>query len=277
MDDLGEPDLAAAISVLKTFDLVVPMWALETIPFALGLPDHVHGPVYRVHTTASRASTAVVSAELRDALGRHNKLDAQLYAHASQRYRTRVHQAALPVAVCAAAPDVGDACAAGDGPARGPTALELCPAADFADALFSLSPLLPLAVARGGGLVHQQARYARKFGSAVCPAARAAAGWPPSNRTGRLLLNMAEGTSGTRMVDCVLAKRGMRTAHFPEAATPLVPKRATAARCTRAARGAGAESCTGQYDQYQYASDTPVAQVAHCSCRRTPLRRWRRC
>ena len=267
VDDLGEPDLAAAISVLKTFDLVLPMWALETIPFALGLPDHVNGPVYRVHNTVSTASTAVVSAELRDALGRHNKLDAQLYAHASQRYRTRVHQAALqlwpsapPLPTSATPPPPA---AAADGPARGPTALELCPAADFADALFSLSPLLPLAVARGGGLGALTARYARKFGSAVCPAARAAAGWPPSNRTGRLLLNMAEGTSGTRMVDCVLTKRGMRTAHFPEVATPLVPKRATAAGqlhpCTR---GAGAESCTGQYDQYQYVSDTPVAQVA---------------
>ena len=81
------------------------------------------------------------------------------------------------------------------------------------------------------------------------------------------------------MVDCVLTKRGMRTAHFPEVATPLVPPRATAAGqlhpCTR---GAWRDrELHREYDQYQYVSDVQWRRWRSCSCRRTRRRRRRRC
>ena len=85
--------------------------------------------------------------------------------------------------------------------ARASTALELCPAADFAENLVALSPLLPGAVARAGGVKRLTERYARKFGEGVCPVASAATGWPTSNRTTPLLINMAEGSTGTRFLE----------------------------------------------------------------------------
>ena len=151
------------------------------------------------------------------------------------------------------------------------TALELCPAADFAESLVALSPLLPGAVARAGGAKRLTERYARKFGQGACPLADAAAGWPQSNRSTPLLINMAEGSTGTRFLDCILSQR-MRTAHFPDTALALNQTNDTEAdaaesndlsqlplhECTRSE---GGQSCTGAFDAFDYVSDTPTAQL----------------
>ena len=64
------------------------------------------------------------------------------------------------------------------------------------------------------------------------------------------------------MVDCMLTKRGMRTAHFPQTATALTPRRNATGPLHACTRGAGDRSCTGEYDAYDFASDVPVPQVA---------------
>ena len=182
-----------------------------------------------------------------------------------------------------AAGDSGDSAPAVGGPIPANTALELCPAADFAESLVALSPLLPGAVARAGGAKRLTERYARKFGQGACPLASAATGWPPSNRSTPLLLNMAEGSTGTRFLECLLSQR-MRTAHFPDTAlaqaldqtsdAPADAGAAATAGATAAApndltdlplhectRSEGERSCTGGFDAFDYVSDTPTAQL----------------
>ena len=259
LGSVSEADLVAAKAVLDSLDVVMPMWAMEMAPFALGLPAHVLGPAYRITRSHSTASAGEVTPALIAELERRNRLDVRLYAHATHMHRARVGRAAQQLWP---PPPPSPSPAPTTAPSRGATALELCPAADFADALHSLSPLVPGAVSRSGGLGALTARYVSKFGAAVCPAAGAAVGWPPSNRSRRLLFNMAEGTSGTRMVDCMLTKRGMRTAHFPQTATALTPRRNATGPLHACTRGAGNRSCTGEYDAYDFASDVPVPQVA---------------
>ena len=78
------------VDVLDSLDVVMPMWAIEMAPFALGLPAHVLGPAYRITRSHSTASAGEVPPALIAELERRNRLDVQLYAHATHMHRARV-------------------------------------------------------------------------------------------------------------------------------------------------------------------------------------------
>ena len=152
---VSDADLVAAKAVLDSLDVVMPMWAMEMAPFALGLPAHVLGPasITRSHSTASAGKThPALIAELE----RRNRLDVQLYAHATQ---CTAHASAgrrrdwrPPPPPPSPAPQQRRRRAVRRRSSRRP-------AADFADALHSLSPLVPGAVSRSGGLGALTARW----------------------------------------------------------------------------------------------------------------------
>ena len=291
--------LAAAKRALNGVDLALPTWGFESLPFVLGLPAHVVGLGHEVHGTESSAEAAAVPTELTEALREHNKLDAELFRHVEALFWQRVKRqaakaqsdltAALALTQAAAPSAENDRTGPKDashspGPSPDPiaaplpgTALDLCPAADFAESLVALSPLLPGAVARAGGAKRLTERYVQKFGEGVCPQPSGAVGWPQSNRSTPLLINMAEGSTGTRFLECILSER-MRSAHFPDTALNQIHNQtngtelnATALSGTEASaddqpmhectRGEGARSCTGAFDAYDYVSDTPTAQL----------------
>ena len=94
LGSVSEADLVAAKAVLDSLDVVMPMWAMEMAPFALGLPAHVLGPAYRITRSHSTASAGEVPPALIAELERRNRLDVQLYAHATHMHRARVGRAA---------------------------------------------------------------------------------------------------------------------------------------------------------------------------------------
>ena len=207
-------------------------------------------------------STAVVSAELRDALGRHNKLDAQLYAHASQRYRTCVHQAALQLWPSAPLPTSATPlppAAAADGPAR-PDGAELVPGRRLRRRPVFAEPAAPARrrARRRAGRTNGALRPQIWVGGSPGGARRS--GVAPVEPDGAAAAHRGGGHE--RHADGGLRARSAGCAPLP----PRWRHRRSEARDGGGAAAPvharrGRRERTGQYDQYRV-SDTPVAQVA---------------
>ena len=136
--------------------------------------------------------------------------------------------------------------------------LALCPEPVFRTALEDVCPLLNGSCARAGGADAIVANFLNKSSTARCLVEPEPPAWPLSQRVGAgLLINLGDGSTGTRFIDCALAALfpGLRRLHGGRHAV----RRCNATTAGGYGAGSGI-NCTAYWDSAGYVSDHPVPE-----------------
>lgn len=142
----------------------------------------------------------------------------------------------------------------------------ICPAPSFLSALRQVAALLPNgSIERAGGEASIVSHFAERLGTNGCcsPAdsdegptggavtwkcaasAYCSGRWTETTRSSPLIVNVGEGTTGTRFLSCLMARLGLRTSHGLPRFTCGQDK--------------PARTCTSRFDSYDYVSDSPIS------------------
>ena len=142
----------------------------------------------------------------------------------------------------------------------------ICPAPSFLSALRQVAALLPNgSIERAGGEASIVSHFAERLGTNGCcsPAdsdegptggavtwkcaasAYCSGRWTETRRSSPLIVNVGEGTTGTRFLSCLMARLGLRTSHGLPRFTCGQDK--------------PTRTCTSRFDSYDYVSDSPIS------------------